>query len=172
MFNERAHAMYSTDTATAASTSHISAHPPLPRQDTRAWRLQVWASFATAVVLCATGLAWLPGHDLDRAFMVMGYLFCMSAAFLVAKTVRDNEARPVDAPLWSAVVWGSLASALLLTAWGLWRMDINPNYKAYMAVSWLFLVSCVFTLAKTLRDAHETKTALQAFEAWQRAQRG
>jgi hypothetical protein len=28
-------------------------------------------------------------------------------------------------------------------------------WKAYLAVSWLFLISSVFTLAKTLRDAHE-----------------
>jgi hypothetical protein len=44
---------------------------------------------------------------------------------------------------------------MALTGWGLWRMDINPTYKAYLGVSWLFLISSVFTLAKTLRDAHE-----------------
>jgi hypothetical protein len=27
------------------------------------------------VLVCGTGLAWLPGGDLDRAFMVMGYFF-------------------------------------------------------------------------------------------------
>ena len=27
--------------------------------------------------------------------------------------------------------------------------------KAYLLVSWLFLISSMFTLAKTLRDAHE-----------------
>ena len=45
------------------------------RRDTRAWRMQVWISFAVAVTLCAVGLARLPGADLDRAFMVMGYVF-------------------------------------------------------------------------------------------------
>jgi hypothetical protein len=34
-------------------------------------------------------------------------------------------------------------------------MDINPTYKAFLGVCWLFLISSVFTLAKTLRDAHE-----------------
>jgi hypothetical protein len=42
-----------------------------------------------------------------------------------------------------------------LTAWGVVRMDVNPTYKAFLGVSWLFLISSVFTLAKTLRDAHE-----------------
>ena len=32
---------------------------------------------------------------------------------------------------------------------------MNPSYKAFLGVSWLFLISSVFTLAKTLRDAHE-----------------
>ena len=68
------------------------AHPvPItPRRDTAAWRLQVWISFAVAASLCAIGLAWLPGADLDRAFMVMGDVFCVSSAFALAKFVRDN----------------------------------------------------------------------------------
>jgi hypothetical protein len=127
--------------------------------DTRAWKAQVWISFATATALCGTGLAWLPGADLDRAFMVMGYLFCLSTAFALAKFVRDNEARSVDTPLWGAVVWGGFVLAMTLTGWGLWRMEINPTYKAFLAVGWLFLISTVFTLAKTLRDAHDATLA-------------
>jgi hypothetical protein len=124
-------------------------------RDTKAWKVQVWVSFGVAVSLCATGLAWLPGQDLDRAFMVMGYVFCLSAAFALAKFVRDNEARRSDTPLWSLVVWGGFALAMALTGWGLWRMEINPTYKAFLLVSWLFLISSAFTLAKTLRDAYD-----------------
>ena len=61
------------------------------RKDTSAWKLQVWVSFGLAVTLCACGLAYLPGADLDRAFMVIGYMFCLSTAFALAKFVRDNE---------------------------------------------------------------------------------
>ena len=68
----------------------------IPRPDTKAWKLQVWASFGTAIALAGTGLAWLPGQDLDRAFMFMGYLFTLSAAFALAKHIRDNEGRRVD----------------------------------------------------------------------------
>ncbi len=119
------------------------------------WRLQVWASFGIAASLCAIGLAWLPGEDLDRAFMVMGYVFCMSTAFALSKFVRDNEQRTVDTPMWKAVVWAGFAFAMALTGWGLWRMQINPVWKAYLLVGWLYLITTVFTLAKTLRDAHE-----------------
>ena len=32
------------------------------------------------------------------------------------------------------------------------------DYKAYLMVCWLFMVAQAFTLAKTLRDAHEART--------------
>ena len=132
-----------------------STSPIIVRRDTKAWKAQVWVSFGLAVALCGIGLAWLPGEDLDRAFMVMGYVFCLSTAFALAKFVRDNEARSTDTPMWKLVVWGGFAFAMALTGWGLWRMTINPTYKAFLLVSWLFLISTAFTLAKTLRDAYE-----------------
>jgi len=128
----------------------------VPRRDTTAWRLQVWISFGVAASLCAIGLAWLPGADLDRAFMVMGYVFCVSSAFALAKFVRDNERARVDSPMWKGVVWGGFFVAMALTGWGLLRMQIQPVWQAYLLVSWLFLISSTFTLAKTLRDAYET----------------
>jgi len=129
------------------------------RHDTRAWKTQVWASFFAAASLCAIGLAWLPGRDLDRAFMVMGYRFCVSTAFVLAKFIRDNAARAVDTPLWRLVVWAGFFLALTLSAWGLVQMEIKPAYRAFLGVGWLFLISTCFTLAKTLRDAHENELA-------------
>ena len=129
------------------------------RHDTKAWKAQVWISFFTAAGLCAVGLAYLPGRDLDRAFMMMGYVFCVSAAFVLAKLIRDNEARRIDTPLWGLVVWAAFALAVALTGWGLVQMEISPTYRAFLGVSWLFLVSATFTLAKTLRDGHEALLA-------------
>ena len=101
----------------------------LIRRDTAAWRLQVWLSFALSASLCAIGLAWLPGDDIDRAFMVMGYVFCLSTAFALAKFIRDNQHRRVDSPMWKLVVWGGFLLAMALTGWGLWRMGIQPVWK-------------------------------------------
>lgn len=136
------------------------------RRDTRAWQFQVWVSFGLAVFLCATGLGWLPGESIDRAFMVMGYVFCLSAAFVLAKFVRDNQqgghgdaALAGDTPMWKLVVWGGFFTAMGLTGWGLVRMEINDAYKAFLGVSWVFLISAAFTLAKTLRDRHEADIA-------------
>lgn len=129
-------------------------------RDTSAWQIQVWVSFAIATFLCGVGLAWLPGKDLDRAFMVMGYFFCLTTAFVLAKFVRDAEqsrraGKAADTPMFRYVVWSSFFLAMVLTAWGLVRMEINEPYKAFLGVSWLYLITCAFTLAKTLRDKHE-----------------
>ena len=133
---------------------------PLIHRDSSAWTLQVWVSFGIAVFLCGVGLAYLPGTDLDRAFMVMGYFFCLSAAFVLAKFVRDNEKARTqgsagDTPLFKYVVWGAFFLAMALTGWGLTRMVISDTYRAFLGVSWLYLITCTFTLAKTLRDRYE-----------------
>ena len=140
-----------------------SSSPFIVQRDSRAWQLQVWVSFGIAVFLCAVGLAWLPGSQLEQAFMVMGYVFCLSAAFVLAKFVRDNEGATRrgagDTPLWKLVVWGGFAVAMGLTGWGLLGMEINVTYKAFLGVSWLYLITTAFTLAKMLRDRHEADLA-------------
>lgn len=132
----------------------------LIQRDSKAWQLQTWVSFGLATALCAIGLLNLPGHDLDRAFLVMGYLFCLSSAFVLSKFVRDAEASKrnatqADSPMFRWVVWGAFAAAMGLSAWGLLRMQINPNFKMFLGVSWLFLISSALTLAKMLRDRQE-----------------
>jgi hypothetical protein len=129
------------------------------KRDTSAWVAQVWISFGLAVFLCGTGLAYLPGQDIDRAFMIMGYFFCLTAAFALSKFVRDNDQRRIDTPMFKYVVWGGFFLAMALTGWGLWRMNINETYKAFLLVCWLYLITCTFTLAKTLRDRHDADMA-------------
>ena len=142
-----------------AETSMAPSPLPSVQRDSRAWQLQVWISFGIAVFLCAVGLAWLPGEPLEQAFMVMGYVFCLTAVFGLSKFVRDNEGSRQssggDTPLWRFVVWGGFAVAMLLTGWGLLGMNINDTYKAFLGVSWLYLITTAFTLAKMLRDQHE-----------------
>jgi hypothetical protein len=60
-----------------------------------------------------------------------------------------------DTPMFKLVVWGGFFLAMSLTGWGLWRMEVSETYKAFLGVSWLYLITCTFTLAKTLRDRHE-----------------
>ncbi len=103
-------------TAPVTVRNNTAAPTVIVQRDTRAWRLQTWISFGLALLVCGTGLAWLPGADLDRAFMVMGYVFCLSTAFALSKFVRDNAQAPSDTPLWSLVVWGGFGVAMALWA--------------------------------------------------------
>jgi hypothetical protein len=148
----------------SGSHSGLNQKTVLISKDTGAWRVQVWISFAIALFLCGVGLAYLPGQDLDRAFMVMGYFFCLSSAFVLSKFVRDNSTQNRDTPMYMYVVYVAFAAAMALTAWGLYRMSIAESYKAYLMVSWLYLITTTFTLAKTLRDAHEV-SLLEARES-------
>ena len=129
--------------------------------DSRAWQLQVWIAIAISVALSGIGLAYLPGTDVEQAFLVLGYLFCVSSAFVLAKMVRDAQqsaahgGAAADTPLFKYLVWGSFFIAIALTGWGLLRMQIGGTYKAFLGVSWLYLISSALTLAKMLRDRHE-----------------
>lgn len=125
------------------------------RRDTNAWNFQVWASFALAVFLCGLGIINMPSERLDRAFLALGYFFCLSSAFVVSKTVRDNQSERVDTQAWIFQVWAAFVIAMVLTAWGLFRMDIGSWEKGYMLATWLFLMSSAFTLQKAIRDRHE-----------------
>ena len=125
------------------------------RRDTRAWRTQVWVAFGLAVLCAAIGVLRLPGQELDRAFLAIGIFFCLFATFAVAKTQRDNRDGQVDTHAWVMTVWIAFAAAVALTAWGLYRMQIDEWQKYYMLVVWLFLISSAFTLAKTMRDEQE-----------------
>ena len=132
------------------------------QRDTRAWHFQAWASFAIAVFLCATGLSWLPGEALDRAFMVMGYVFCLSTAFMLSKFVRDSQQAAErsaeatrDVPMWKLVVWGSFFTAMGLTGWGLVRMEISEAYKAFLGgKSKVFPMMRAMYAAKTAQPSH------------------
>ena len=125
------------------------------QRDTTAWRMQVRLSFALSIVCAGLGVLNMPGQDLDRAFLAIGMFFCLFASFSVAKTQRDNRDGQVDTSMWVIAVWIAFAAAVLLTGWGLWRMNIDQWQKYYMLVTWLFMVSSSFTLAKTIRDAQE-----------------
>lgn len=127
----------------------------LIRRDTSSWTLQVWTSFGLAVAACVVGVWNMPSEDLDRAFLAIGFFFCLFASFTLAKMIRDNRDERIDTGAWVMTVWVGFLVAVVLTAWGLFRMKIGDWEKGYMIVAWLYLVSAVFTLAKTVRDKQE-----------------
>jgi len=57
------------------------------------------------------------------------------------------------------VVYSAVALAMVFTGWGLWRMNINDTHNAFFLINWLYLTTLTFTLAKTLRDSHDSPRA-------------
>ncbi|MCF8174220.1 MAG: hypothetical protein K9K30_03180 [Burkholderiaceae bacterium] len=125
------------------------------RRDTASWNMQVWLSFGLAMLACLIGVWHMPSEGLDRAFLAIGFLFCLFATLALSKLVRDNRDEKVDTGSWVMTVWVAFFSSVAMTSWGLLRMNIGDWEKGFMVVSWLFLVSAAFTLAKTLRDKQE-----------------
>ncbi|MEF8698386.1 MAG: YiaA/YiaB family inner membrane protein [Candidatus Accumulibacter sp. UW26] len=127
----------------------------LIRRDTPTWTLQVWLSFGLAVAACTIGVWNMPSQELDRAFLAVGFCFCLFASFTLAKMIRDNRDEQIDTSAWVITVWVGFALAVTLTAWGLFRMAIGDWEKGYMVVAWLFLINTVFSVAKLVRDKQE-----------------
>ena len=57
-----------------------------------------------------------------------GLFFCLFSTFAVAKTQRDNRDGQVDTSQWVITVWVAFAAAILLTGWGLWRMQHRTRF--------------------------------------------
>ncbi len=66
--------------------------------DTTAWMIQVWGAFLIANVLTAWGLYGLAVDPWQRGYIVATWLYMLTSAFTLAKTIRDNhEADVLDA---------------------------------------------------------------------------
>ena len=64
---------------------------------------------------------------------------------------------PNHTQAWTTFSYGSFAAAALMTALGIWAMPVDIWVKGYMAMATVFLIGSCFTLAKTVRDEHESK---------------
>jgi hypothetical protein len=60
-------------------------------KDTAAWRFQVIAAFAIAIVLTTGGIVYLPLDSWVKGYLMMGLYFTVSSAFGLAKTLRDHH---------------------------------------------------------------------------------
>jgi hypothetical protein len=64
---------------------------PIQLKDTAAWRFQVIAAFAIALVLTTGGVIYLPVDNWIKGYLLMGIYFTVSSAFGLAKTLRDHH---------------------------------------------------------------------------------
>ena len=66
------------------------------------------------------------------------------------------EASQTHSSAWIAQTWISFAAAVGVTSMGIWFLPVDPWVKAFMAMGLLFSVGSTFSLAKTVRDQHES----------------
>jgi hypothetical protein len=85
--------------------------PIIHQKDTVAWVVQVWISFLISVGGTTAGIIYLPVENLwAKGAVGAGYLFSLSSAFTLAKTIRDNqEANRLNARIEEAKVEKILA---------------------------------------------------------------
>ncbi len=67
----------------------MNEHPTL-RQDTPAWRMYVWISFAVSTGLTGLGIVNMPANFWIKGYLVMGLFFTVGSTFTLAKTLRDH----------------------------------------------------------------------------------
>jgi hypothetical protein len=68
------------------------------------------------------------------------------------------EAGPVHSSAWVAQTWISWVIAVGITSMGIWFLPVDIWVKAFMAMGLLFSVGSTFSLAKTVRDQHESES--------------
>lgn len=68
------------------------------------------------------------------------------------------EASQTHSSAWVAQTWISFVLAVGVTAMGIWFLPVDVWVKAFMAMGLLFTVGSTFSLAKTVRDQHESES--------------
>jgi hypothetical protein len=69
----------------------------------------------------------------------------------------DRNSMQLDTGAWRVQVWIAFSLALATTTWGIWFAPADPWVKGFLMLGLYFTVSSAFTLAKTIRDEHESK---------------
>jgi hypothetical protein len=66
-------------------------------------------------------------------------------------TINENT------PAWMAFVWISFGISVVLMSFGIFHLPAELWVKGYMTMGLFFCVGSSFTLAKTVRDNHESR---------------
>ncbi len=67
------------------------------------------------------------------------------------------EPTPAHSPGWLAQVWLSFAVSVGVTGMGIYFLPVDGWVKAFMGMGLLFTDGSTFSLAKTVRDQHESQ---------------
>lgn len=65
---------------------------------------------------------------------------------------------------WVAFTYIQFGLAIFMTGLGIWAMPIELMAKGYILMAMVFTIGATFTLAKTVRDEHESKRLVNRVE--------
>lgn len=77
---------------------------------------------------------------------------------------RTTNMNQTNSPAWVTYTYVSFGAAAAMTALGIWGIPADLWVKGYLAMAVVFLVGACFTLAKTVRDEHESKRLANRLE--------
>mgnify|MGYP002348552244 CR=1 FL=1 len=76
-----------------------------------------------------------------------------------------NEKTQTHSAGWVVQTWVSFFAAVAVTTVGIYCLPVDVWVKAFMAMGLLFTVGSTFSLAKTLRDMHESESFQKRVDA-------
>ncbi len=70
-----------------------------------------------------------------------------------------DEGRAIvsDSSGWYFQSWAAFAISTLAMLYGIWELNVDGWARAFLGLGFLFSVSSCFTLAKAIRDRHESR---------------
>jgi hypothetical protein len=68
------------------------------------------------------------------------------------------DAAEIHSPAWVTQTWVSFVVSLAVTGIGIWFLPLDIWVKAFMGMGLLFSIGSTFSLAKTVRDQHESQS--------------
>lgn len=72
----------------------------------------------------------------------------------------ENKIITKNTPAWRFQVWASFAIGMVMTGFGIWRLEADLWVKGYLLMGVLFTVGSCFALAKTIRDDAESEVMI------------
>jgi hypothetical protein len=122
-------------------------------KDTFAWIFQIYAAVAIAFASSLYGIWGLAGMHFEMISICL--FLAVYVAITLQKMIRDNQKEERDTLIYRAIPWIGLVFAFVFTWRSLKTLPIDHWHLAQIITSFLFVISSVFVLAKTIRDQKE-----------------
>jgi len=129
-------------------------------QNTASWNRQVWISAMVAIGGAAYAVANIPTPGFTKLFLTMAFIFSGVMCFVLAKYIRDRQAKMKQTPSFKYIAYSGAAVSAAMFFYGVSEMSSQITtganaWTALVVLAWCYLQTTGFSLAKTLRDNFE-----------------